>query len=133
VASQQTLADVLAGVGTTMTTYTQALDDGRTDDLVATFCPDGSCDMPGIGQHVGHEALRAAYGRWVPKTPQRHLISNTLVTEWNDDEARVRSDVVFLHKGEKGWGIGIVGRYEDVLHFSDGSWRFHSRVATFPN
>jgi hypothetical protein len=133
VASRPTLADVLAGVSTTMATYTQALDDGRTDDLVATFCLDGSCDLPGLGQHEGHEALRAAYGRWAPKTPQRHLISNTLITEWSDDEAKVTSDVVFLHKGEKGWAIGIVGRYEDVLHFSDGSWRFHRRVATFPS
>jgi hypothetical protein len=44
-----TSADVAEGVRAAIATYTQALDDGRTDDVVATFCPDGSCEMPGLG------------------------------------------------------------------------------------
>ena len=53
-------ADVVAGIGVTIATYTQALDDGRTEDVVATFCPDGSADMPGLGRRAGHDALREA-------------------------------------------------------------------------
>ncbi len=132
-ATTHTLADVVAGVGNTMAAYTQALDDGRTEDIVATFCPDGVCDMPGLGRHVGHDALRAAYDRWKPRKPQRHLIANTLVTEWDEHQARVSSDVVFLHQSDGGWVVGVVGRYEDILHFDDGAWRFHRRVATFVN
>jgi hypothetical protein len=127
----QTLADVVAGVGNTMAAYTQALDDGRTEDIVATFCADGFCDMPGLGRHDGHQALRAAYDTWKPRAPQRHLITNTLVTEWNEHEARVSSDVVFLLQTDRGWVVGVVGRYEDVLHRDGDTWRFHSRVATF--
>jgi SnoaL-like domain len=126
-----TLADVAAGVANTMAAYTQALDDGRTDDLVATFCPDGSCDMPGLGHHEGHEALRAAYARVVPRQPQRHLVFNTLISDWAQREALATSDIVLLLKGEAGWAVGVVGRYTDVLHHDGAAWRFHSRVAEF--
>jgi hypothetical protein len=133
VPAAHTLADVVAGVGNTMAAYTQALDDGRTDDIVATFCPEGVCDMPGLGRHEGHDALRVAYDRWKPRKPQRHLITNTLVTGWDDGEARVTSDVVLLLQADRGWAVGVVGRYNDVLHFDGGTWRFHSRLATFVN
>jgi len=126
-----TLADVAAGIGATMAAYTQALDDGRTEDLVATFCPDGSCDMPGLGRHEGHEALRLAYARVAPRHPQRHLVFNTLISAWDDREAHASSDVVLLLKGEAGWAVGVVGRYTDVLHHDGTAWRFHSRVAEF--
>ena len=56
-----TYADVAEGVRATLAAYTQALDDGRTDDVVATFCPDGACEIPGLGRHQGHDALRQAY------------------------------------------------------------------------
>ena len=54
-------AEVVEGVRATIAAYTQALDDGRTDDVVATFCPDGVCEIPGMGTHEGHDALRQAY------------------------------------------------------------------------
>jgi uncharacterized protein (TIGR02246 family) len=126
-----TYADVVEGIRAALATYTQALDDGRTDDVVATFCPDGACTIPGQGTHQGHEALRRAYAKWTPRAAQRHLVLNTLVTQWDGDEARASSDVVFLVKGEAGWAIQLVGRYHDVLHRADGTWRFHSRMAEF--
>ena len=130
-ATELSLADVVAGVGAAIAAYTHALDDGRTDDVVAAFCPGGSCDMPGLGRHVGHDALREAYGRVTPVRPQRHLVLNTLVTEWDDREAHATSDVVLLLKGENRWSVQLVGRYTDVLHRDGTTWRFHSRVAEF--
>jgi hypothetical protein len=124
-------SQVVEGVRATIAAYTHALDDGRTDDVVATFCADGGCDIPGMGNHKGHDALRDAYARWRPKRPARHLVVNTLVTEWNDHEASAISDVVFLMQGDSGWAIQIVGRYHDTLHRDDGTWRFHHRAAEF--
>ena len=95
-----TRADVAEGVRTALAVYTQALDDGRTDDVVATFCPDGAVEIPGMGTHRGHEALRDAYSSWEPRRPQRHLVLNTVVAEWNDTEATAISDVVFLLLGD---------------------------------
>ena len=124
-------ADVVEGVRAAIAAYTHALDDGRTDDVVATFCADGICEIPGMGTHVGHDALRAAYTKWKPRRPQRHLVVNTLVTDWNEHEATAISDVIFLLQGDAGWAIQVVGRYEDTLHHDDGTWRFHRRAATF--
>ena len=124
-------ADVVEGVRAALAAYTQALDDGRTDDVVATFCPDGAVEIPGMGTHAGHEALRAAYARWAPRRPQRHLVLNTLVTAWDEHEATAVSDVVFVLSGDGGWAIQLVGRYHDVLHNDGGAWRFHRRVAEF--
>jgi hypothetical protein len=127
----RSFADVVEGVRAALAAYTQALDDGRTDDVVATFCPDGSCDIPGLGSFAGRDELRAAYSRWTPRVPQRHLVLNTLVTDWSDDEARATSDVVFLLRGERGWSVQLVGRYDDVLHRDGDAWRFHHRAAEF--
>ena len=126
-----TFADVAEGVRATIAAYTQALDDGRTDDVLATFCPDGLIDLPGMGTHEGHDALRTAYAGWAPRRPQRHLVLNTHVTDWSDDEATAVSDVIFVLLGKAGWSIQLVGRYQDTLHRDGGTWRFHRRVATF--
>jgi hypothetical protein len=124
-------ADVVEGVRATIAAYTHALDDGRTDDIVATFCADGECEIPGMGTHVGHDALRRAYEGWKPRRPQRHVVVNTHVTDWNEHEASALSDVIFLLQGESGWAIQLVGRYQDTLHHDAGTWRFHRRAATF--
>ncbi len=126
-----TYADAAEGIRATLAAYCQALDDGRTDDVVATFCPDGACDIPGLGTHEGHDALRRAYAQWTPVRPQRHVVVNTHVTSWGPDEARATSDVLFLLKGKEGWSVQLVGRYRDVLHYTGEVWSFHRRTAEF--
>ena len=126
-----TYAEVAEGVRATIAAYTQALDDGRVDDVLATFCADGVCAIAGMGTYEGHDALRQAYEKWKPRGPQRHLVLNTLVTDWTDDEATAVSDVVFTLKGESGWTILTVGRYEDTLHRDGDSWKFHRRAGGF--
>jgi hypothetical protein len=126
-----TSAEVAEGVRAAIAAYTHALDDGRTDDVVATFCPDGVVDIEGIGTYEGHQALREAYKKWKPRSPQRHLVLNTLVTGWSDDEATAVSDVIFTLKGESGWTILTVGRYEDTFHRDGDTWKFHRRAGSF--
>jgi hypothetical protein len=125
------LADVEAGVRAAIAAYNQAVDDGRTDDVVATYCPDGSCDIQLLGTHQGHDALRAAYAKVEPHVPQRHIVSNTLVTGWTAEEATAVSDFMFLTRGESGWNVRLVGRYRDTLHRTADGWRFHHREADF--
>ena len=134
--STPSYAEVDAGVRRAIAAYTQALDDGRTDDVVATFCADATVEIPGMGTHVGADAIREAYAAWTPRRQQRHLVLNTLVTEWTADEAHATSDVVFLLKGDDGWAVQVVGRYDDVLHRDRhagdaNQWRFHARRASF--
>src|SRR6516162_7613874 len=80
--------------------YAQALDDGRTDDVVATFCPDATVSLPGIDVLRGHEAIHAAYATMKPRRPQRHVVANTVVSDVDDDTARATSDVLVLGRGE---------------------------------
>lgn len=126
-----TFAEVAEGVRATLAAYTHALDDGRTDDVVATFCADGAIDLPGMGTYEGTDALRVAYASWAPRRPQRHLVLNTHVADWDDHQATAVSDVVFLLLGKAGWSVQLVGRYHDVLRNEGGTWRFHRRAATF--
>ena len=129
--TETTFAEVAEGVRATIATYAHALDDGRTEDVVATFCPQGTCDIPGMGTLTGHDALREAYARWQPRQPQRHLVVNTVVADWSEHEAEAISDVVFVLLEDSGWAVKLVGRYHDILHQQDGTWRFHNRTATF--
>ena len=129
--AEQRFADVAEGVRAAIAAYTQALDDGRTADVVATFCADGSCDIPGLGSAEGHDALRQAYERVEPRRPQRHLALNTLVQDWDDDEATAVSDVVFLLLRQAGRQVQLVGRYHDVLRRDGDVWRFRRRRADF--
>jgi hypothetical protein len=129
--SEPTYADVVAGVTATIAAYNHAVDDGRTADVVATYCADGSCDIQALGAHVGHDALRAAYAKVEPKVPQRHLVTNVHVTEWSAEHARALSDFVFMVRGADGWRVTLVGRYDDTLHRDGDEWRFHRRVGTF--
>ena len=124
-------ADVAEGVRNQIARYTQALDDGRTDDLIATFCEDATVDIPGLGQYEGRDAIREAYAGWTPTRPQRHLVLNTLVTHWDDDEAEATSDVVFLLLRKSGWSVELVGRYRDSLRREGDEWRFARRAAEF--
>jgi hypothetical protein len=128
---EQSYAEVAAGVTATLAAYAHALDDGRTGDVVDTFCPDGSVDIPGLGVHEGHEALRVAYAKWVPRRPQRHVVANIHVTTGADGAAQAVSDVLFLLEGDDGWAVQVVGRYSDVLHLHGDRWRFHRRTAEF--
>jgi len=117
-------------VQATIAAYAQALDAGRTDDLVELFCPDGISEIAGSGTFEGHEAIRAAYARWQPTTPQRHLVANTVVTSWDGDDATAVSDLALLRRDPSGWVVALAGRYEDSLHRHDGRWLFRRRVTT---
>ena len=111
--------------------YAQALDDGRTDDVVATFCPDATVSLPGTDVIRGHEAIRAAYAAMTPRRPQRHVVANTVVSEVDDHTARATSDVLVLGRGEAGWVVHLVGRYTDQLRRVEGGWRFAARTLQF--
>ena len=129
---QLTFEAVDASVRRAIAAYTLAMDDGRTDDVVATFCADGAADLPGLGTPTGHDELRAAYARVAPRIPQRHLVLNTLITAWDDTTAAATSDVVFLILLDGSWQTRLVGRYEDTLRReADGVWRFVRRTASF--
>ena len=120
-------ATAVARIRDTIAAYAHALDDGRTDDLVATFAPDGVSTFPGTEPLRGHQALRAAYAALVPRGPQRHVVANTCVSEFDGRTALVVSDLVFLVKGDSSWTVRFAGRYTDRMRAEGDTWLFESR------
>ena len=110
--------------------YNHAVDDGRVDDVLATFTPDASIEFP-VGSHRGTDELRAAYESWVPQAPQRHFVTNTRVLDVTETTARAISDFAFMVKGDKGWATYVVGRYDDELVNDGTRWRFARRTSVF--
>jgi 3-phenylpropionate/cinnamic acid dioxygenase small subunit len=124
-------AEVAEQVRAVLAAAAQAQDDGRTDDLVALYAEDGVVDVPGLGRFAGTSALREAFAGWAPTVPQRHIVTNTLVTEWNGGSARATSDVVFVQRGDSGWAVATVARYHDTFRNTDGTWALAQRSMEF--
>ncbi|MBH0121597.1 nuclear transport factor 2 family protein, partial [Rhodococcus sp. CX] len=81
-----TFAEVYAAVSAVIAAHAQAQDDGRVEDMVALYWPDGVVEIPGFPTIEGADAIRAAFSQpgWRPDpaTPQRHVVANTVLTEW---------------------------------------------------
>lgn len=125
-------AEVYAGVQATVAEHAHAQDDGRIADMVALYWSDGVVEIPGIATLKGVDAIREAFSQaaWQPDPaqPQRHVVANTVVTEWSDREAKATSDVVmFKHNGST-WSPAIVARYHDEFGESGGRWLLRRRA-----
>ncbi|MFE9924497.1 nuclear transport factor 2 family protein [Streptomyces sp. NPDC005774] len=125
------IESVSARVHDAVAAYAQALDAGRIGDLADLFWPDGVAEIAGIGTFEGQEAIREGYASFVPTQPQLHLVANTVVTSWTEDEATAVSNLAFFQRGDSGWAVQLVGRYDDTLRRQNDEWRFQRRVTTF--
>ena len=124
-------ASVTACVLTAIAAYAQALDTGRNADLAELFVPDGVAEIAGIATFEGRDAIREGFAAFAPTQPQLHLVANTVVTSYTEEEATAVSDLAFFQRGESGWAVQLVGRYDDTLRHHDGAWKFQRRVTTF--
>src|SRR3546814_16540144 len=101
-------AEIAEGVLAAIAAYTHALDDGRTDDVVASYCPDGVFDMPGTGTFEGHAALREASAAWAPRKPHPHLVVNTPLTHFPDPQDTAPTHGGFIRMGRPDVRLTIV-------------------------
>lgn len=129
--SELSFEQAIEGVRSAQARYSQALDDGRVGDLPDVFTDDGVVDIEGIGVFEGRDAIRRAYADWAPKSPQRHIVSNVVLTERGTDTARATSDVVLIQLRDSGWQIFMVARYDDTVRNEQGTWRFVRRVTRY--
>jgi ketosteroid isomerase-like protein len=126
-----TFEQVIEGIRRAQAAYAQALDDGRVGEIADLFTEDGVTDIEGVGVFEGRDAIRTAYAGWAPKVPQRHIVSNVLVTDWNADVATATSDVVLIQLQEAGWVIYMVARYRDSVRNENGTWLFSNRTTRY--
>ena len=124
-----TYAEVFAGVYSTIAAHAQAQDAGNTDGMVALYTPDAVLEVPGLGAYQGADAIRAAYDDWKPKGLQRHMPVNIVITDWDDEQARATTDVVFIAQGDSGgWAVQIVARYLDEFRRDGEKWLLSRRA-----
>ena len=124
-------ASVTASVQAAIAAYAQALDAGRADEIAELFTPDGVSEIPGMARFEGRETIRAGYAGFTIAQPQLHIVANTVVTSETETEATAVSNLVFLQRGESGWAVQMVGRYDDTLRLHEGAWLFQHRLTTF--
>lgn len=100
-------------------------DEGRFDDWVDDFEPDGRFVVDGV-EHHGRAAIRAVAPAWWGPEPVRHLCTNTLL-EVDDfgGTAQGWTDVVRVDAvGRPLW----VARFTDeIVRGGDERWRFALR------
>jgi uncharacterized protein (TIGR02246 family) len=128
-------SEVAEHVRAIIAAHAQAQDDGRADDIAALYCVDGAFVVPGMGRFEGRDTIRDTWTAWAAATPadrlQRHIITNTVITGWDEREAGARSDAILLQKGESGWAVGVVARYHDTFRRTDEGWRLQLRGEEF--
>jgi ketosteroid isomerase-like protein len=126
-----TYAEVFAGVYTTVAAHAQAQDAGNTDAIMALYTPDAVLEVPGMGAYQGADVVRAAWDDWKPKGLQRHMPVNIVITDWDDEQARATTDVVFIAPGDSGWSVQIVARYLDEFRRDGEKWLLSRRADEF--
>jgi hypothetical protein len=125
---------IAEGVRTAIGLYCQALDDGRVDDVLATFWSDGVLEFVGNTTYRGHDELRAFYETTARSAmPRRHQLANTHIVGWDNPLVTAHSDFSMVELTDTGWRISVVGRYRDTLRHQDGVVRFSHRVLDLTN
>jgi len=108
--------------------YNYAIDEGRPDEWVATFVPDGTFESSALGTHTGADALLAFAKGYIEAFPGRHLTSD-FVVEVNGDDARSRCYLIAVNNGTTPPTILATAVYEDILRRTPSGWRFvHRKV-----
>ncbi len=107
--------------------YNYAIDEGRPEEWVATFVPDGTFESAALGKHTGPEALLAFAKGYIAAFTGRHCTSD-FVVEVDGDDARSRCYLIVVNNAAAPI-VSTTAVYEDVLRRTSDGWRFvHRRV-----
>jgi hypothetical protein len=107
--------------------YNYAIDEGRPEEWVNTFVPDGTFESSALGKHTGPEALLAFAKGYIAAVEGRHCTSD-FVVEIDGDDARSRCYLIAVNNAAAPI-ISATAVYEDVLRRTPDGWRFvHRKV-----
>lgn len=120
--------------------YADAFDEGRIDQMVGLFAPDGAFEvtrkvigLPPLIQ--GQDELRAFMTSRAAAAEEhqrqiRHFAANIVVHELDETSARASSYLLLAWIADGKPAFPLTGRYVDELVLVDGAWRFARRVLT---
>ncbi len=108
--------------------YNYAIDEGRPEEWVTTFVPDGTFESSALGAHSGAEALLAFAKGYISAVSGRHCTSD-FVIEVDGDDARSRCYLIAVNNAAAPI-VSTTAVYEDVLRRTPDGWRFVHRKVT---
>ena len=107
--------------------YNYAIDEGRPEEWVGTFVPDGTFESSLLGKHTGADALLAFAKGYIAAFSGRHCTSD-FVVDVDGDDARSRCYLIAVNTAAAPI-ISATAVYEDVLRRTPDGWRFvHRKV-----
>src|SRR5215207_10118644 len=123
----QRLADELE-IRELVARYNYAIDEGRPEEWVATFVPDGTFESTALGTHAGAEALHTFAIGYIAAFTGRHCTSD-FVIDIDGDEATSRCYLIAVNNTVAPI-ISTTAVYDDVLRRTPDGWRFvHRKVS----
>jgi hypothetical protein len=127
-------AQAFAAIQMLVNDFFRALDDNRTDDLIALFAPDGEWARP-AGNLRGPDAIRGDLANRPAGRTSRHLTSNLRILELAGDRCRFSYNLTTYAGFASGEGpldltgpSGVLDCDDVAVETADG-WRFERRSA----
>jgi hypothetical protein len=108
--------------------FCHSIDEGRFEEWVNTFTPDGVFDSPVAGRHAGHEGLRKftrdlAASDFGKSAIQRHLVTN-LMLDLQDDRGKGLCNLTVYVTRDGVTQLLLIGGYRTELRKINGEWYF---------
>jgi SnoaL-like domain len=110
--------------------YGQLLDDLRLAEWGELFTEDAVWSLPTVS-FQGRAEIVKGVGAMEPSERGRvkHIALTPIIDLDGELNAHAWTDLLVLTKSEQGgWNVAAAGRYYDTLEFSNGRWRFKSRI-----
>src|SRR5439155_21284315 len=98
--------------------YALTIDEGRCEEWIACFTPDGAFESPRFGRFAGHENLRkfaAMYTESLSGAQVRHVITNLTLEFETTDRASGLCYLSYYHSKDGKSELASVGDYRDRL------------------
>jgi hypothetical protein len=109
--------------------FCHSIDEGRYEEWVNTFTPDGVFDSPVAGRHAGHAGLRkftqALAASEMGKAIQRHLVTNLSLSLEGDRGTGLSNLTVYVTR-DGVTSLLLIGGYRTQLRKIDGEWYFEN-------
>jgi 3-phenylpropionate/cinnamic acid dioxygenase small subunit len=107
--------------------FCHSIDEGRYEEWVGTFTPDGVFDSPVAGRHAGRAGLlkftRDLAASDMGKATQRHLVTN-LIISLEDDRGTALCNLTVYVTRDGATSLLLVGGYNTELRKVGGEWYF---------
>ena len=107
--------------------FCHAIDEGRYEEWVNTYTPDGVFDSPVVGRHAGREGLlkftRDLAASDMGNVKQRHLVTNLILSLEADRGTGLCNLTVYVTR-DGVTTLLLIGGYRTQLRKIDGEWYF---------